>query len=274
MVNKYAYACVALAMTAGAGSAMAATAFEVRYESERAGMTNSSATFAQVGVETFDNRASAGSFATDFGGSPFTGTYTSSTGGDVRILGSDQYGGAGNSGNYAVAFNNSGYALALDQGVNYFGYWLSALDAGNTVSFYSKGRKLFSFDANDVLRAVDNAPTASKDDYYGKPGTGATRGDRRNSGEPYIFLNFFANGGLTFDQIEFAEKPTYGGGYESDNHTVGLYTGKGTGTKVELVDSENLAAVPEPASWAMMIGGFGLVGGTLRRRRPAHRAVA
>ena len=28
-----------------------------------------------------------------------------------------------------------------------------------------------------------------------------------------------------------------------------------------------LAAVPEPATWAMMIGGFGLVGGTLRGRR-------
>jgi hypothetical protein len=27
------------------------------------------------------------------------------------------------------------------------------------------------------------------------------------------------------------------------------------------------AAVPEPATWAMMIGGFGLVGGALRRRR-------
>ena len=29
------------------------------------------------------------------------------------------------------------------------------------------------------------------------------------------------------------------------------------------------AGVPEPASWAMMIGGFGLVGGTLRRRATA-----
>ncbi|MGL4542836.1 MAG: PEPxxWA-CTERM sorting domain-containing protein, partial [Polymorphobacter sp.] len=29
------------------------------------------------------------------------------------------------------------------------------------------------------------------------------------------------------------------------------------------------AAVPEPASWAMLIGGFALVGGTLRRRRAA-----
>lgn len=29
----------------------------------------------------------------------------------------------------------------------------------------------------------------------------------------------------------------------------------------------SIAAVPEPASWAMMIGGFGMIGGTLRRRR-------
>lgn len=28
-----------------------------------------------------------------------------------------------------------------------------------------------------------------------------------------------------------------------------------------------ITAVPEPASWAMLIAGFGLVGGTLRRRR-------
>jgi choice-of-anchor C domain-containing protein len=41
------------------------------------------------------------------------------------------------------------------------------------------------------------------------------------------------------------------------------------------LDNVSIAAVPEPATWAMMIGGFGLVGGALRaaRRRPA-RALA
>jgi PEP-CTERM motif len=29
----------------------------------------------------------------------------------------------------------------------------------------------------------------------------------------------------------------------------------------------SLAAVPEPASWALMIGGFGLVGFAMRRRK-------
>jgi hypothetical protein len=35
-----------------------------------------------------------------------------------------------------------------------------------------------------------------------------------------------------------------------------------------------IAAVPEPASWAMMIAGFGLVGSALRRRTPARVAEA
>ena len=30
-----------------------------------------------------------------------------------------------------------------------------------------------------------------------------------------------------------------------------------------------IAAVPEPATWALMLGGFGLAGMTLRRRRTA-----
>jgi hypothetical protein len=33
------------------------------------------------------------------------------------------------------------------------------------------------------------------------------------------------------------------------------------------IDAITANAVPEPASWAMMLGGFGLVGGALRRRR-------
>lgn len=35
-----------------------------------------------------------------------------------------------------------------------------------------------------------------------------------------------------------------------------------------------VAGVPEPASWALMIGGFGLVGGALRRSRRAVAAIA
>ncbi|MFA5989549.1 MAG: PEPxxWA-CTERM sorting domain-containing protein [Sphingomonas sp.] len=36
----------------------------------------------------------------------------------------------------------------------------------------------------------------------------------------------------------------------------------------------SLSAVPEPATWAMMIGGFGLVGGAMRNRRRAAASVS
>lgn len=40
------------------------------------------------------------------------------------------------------------------------------------------------------------------------------------------------------------------------------------------IDSITLSAVPEPATWAMMIGGFGLVGGMMRRRPVRNLATA
>ncbi|MGL4541450.1 MAG: PEPxxWA-CTERM sorting domain-containing protein, partial [Polymorphobacter sp.] len=33
------------------------------------------------------------------------------------------------------------------------------------------------------------------------------------------------------------------------------------------LDNVSVTAVPEPASWALLIGGFGLVGSALRRAR-------
>jgi hypothetical protein len=40
------------------------------------------------------------------------------------------------------------------------------------------------------------------------------------------------------------------------------------------IDSMRVAAVPEPATWAMMIGGFGLIGLSMRRRRRARVSVS
>ncbi|MBS0502583.1 MAG: PEP-CTERM sorting domain-containing protein [Proteobacteria bacterium] len=37
--------------------------------------------------------------------------------------------------------------------------------------------------------------------------------------------------------------------------------------------SQVLSAVPEPATWAMMIGGFGVVGASMRRKRAAGTVV-
>jgi hypothetical protein len=59
---------------------------------------------------------------------------------------------------------------------------------------------------------------------------------------------------------------------EDDRHQNDELAGgswKDADVQATLVQTVNAAAVPEPASWALMIGGFGMAGGMLRRRRTA-----
>ena len=259
-------AATALAAAMLAVPAVATTAFSVSYESEAPGMQNTTVNFAWKGVETFNSRAigSNQNFTTDYGsGGSFTGSYTG-----VQIKSADQYGGAGGNSRYAVTFSSAGYALDLATngvaGVNYFGYWLSALDNGNVVKFYRSGREVFRFAPSDVRAAL--APLPNRTAYYGNPN--APLG--RNKGEPYVFLNFFANHG-TFDRVVFTQ--VTGGGYESDNHTVGRFTTRGTGTNVNLVNSV-VATVPDLKTWACLFIGFVMVGGNQRRRNQINRIVA
>jgi hypothetical protein len=248
--------------------ANATSPISVTYESEAFGIQTSHSTFSVVGVENFDSLPTGfQSFTTDFGTSgAINGSYSG-----VQIIPADQYGGAGGSGQYAVTFSSSGYSLDLTStirgGVTYFGYWLSALDHGNQVSFYSHGHLLFTFAPQDVIDAVN--AHANPGSYYGNPNAPFLGND---GGEPFIFLNFYADSG-SFDRIVFAEVPQ-SGGYESDNHTVGRWLTK-SGTPVPLNNSfVPEGGVPEPATWAMMLIGFGAVGFAARQRRQGLATVA
>ena len=257
---------LAAATASLATSAQAAIPFTVSLESEMPGAQNSTSGFDAVGVEDFNNVGNGNgmNFVSSFGGSAFSGSYS-----DVMVIPADQYGGANGTGSYPVTFTTSGYSVDLSTnlpgGVTYFGFWLSALDGGNNVSFYSNNSLLFTFSASNARDFINGLPNAAA--YYGNPNSQFAG---RNTGEPYSFLNFYARGGTSFDRIVFAENPT-GGGYESDNHTVGRWN-RISGTIIPVTGGIN--AVPEPATWAMLLAGFGMVGVAARRRKGAVPVAA
>ena len=184
-----------------------------------------------IGTETFDGRTS-GSFTTSFGtGGAITGTYSGAS-----IASANLYGGAGGSGSYIQALaNTSGYTIALATsgvpGVNYFGYWLSALDAGNQLTFKRAGQVVGSYSTADLVAALGSCSASNP--YCGNP---TTRFKGQDGGEPFAFVNFVDLNGF-FDEIDVYEKPAVGN-YESDNHTVAYCP-----TSAACV---NGTAIPEP----------------------------
>ena len=74
------------------------------------------------------------------------------------------------------------------------------------------------------------------------------------------------SGGKTFSLIEFSFRRTLG---DSVQANVATFGGDGNDYSGNFRLSTAAGAVPEPASWAMMIGGFGLVGASMRRRSRA-----
>ncbi|TRW17044.1 Npun_F0296 family exosortase-dependent surface protein [Glacieibacterium frigidum] len=183
------------------------------------------------GVENFDSLSGyTFPYVSTFGGSPWTGSFNG-----VLSTGADAYGGAGGTGRYETVQGEQILTLS-GPATDYFGLWASALDGGNTVAFYKNGA---------LIDTISLVMVALDDSYDGNPNPPYNGQD---IGEKYAFFNFVVAGG--YDEVHLIQN--LGGGFELDNVTVGT-----------------LAAVPEPASWAMMIAGFALVGLGMRRRSVA-----
>ena len=225
-------------------AAPASAGWFVNYEA--AGVQNTTAGFTTKGVEDFSGQTAGlpAAFETDFGtAGAIVATYSGG-----RIDTANQYGSAGGTGNHIVTFSNLepitiDFTTTLPEGLTYFGYWLSALNAGNQLQFYNGATLLATINPGDVSGHTGSCPNS----YCGNPNPPFLG---QNGGEPYAFLNIYFTGGDNYNKIVITQ--TAGGGYESDNHTVGFYTSVG--------------GIPEPATWAMMIMGFGLVGVAARRR--------
>lgn len=179
-------------------------------------------------------------------------------------MNAEQYGGAGGTGKYFdVDTNRSGNGqkvstLNLATPQSYFGFWWSAGDSSNVLTFLSQGQVVYSMTTADVVNYIAKLP--NKTSYYGNPNSTFKNQD---SGEPFAFINFYDVGG-TFDQVQFTN--IGGTGFESDNHTVATGYNSINGNIVT-------TAVPESSS---LLGVFaiGFVGAaSVMTRRVKKKSV-
>ena len=187
--------------------------------------------------------------------------------GNLSPVGNFYNGGAGT--NYGVEFSPATLAL-VDADAGGSGNFANEpspntimffLDANNAILNYAAGFTTgFSF-------FYTSSTAASVNVYDGLNGTGnilgtlnlTSQSGSNCSGDPTGgFCNFTAVG-VSFGGI--ARSIDFGGTANQsgfDDITFGSARAGGS--------------VPEPAAWALMIGGFGLAGATLRRRRPLFSA--
>ena len=82
-----------------------------------------------------------------------------------------------------------------------------------------------------------------------------------------LLQNPFTGSGINF--IRFTGNAVCGGSTNRISITVGTFRdGISQSGVVQIGTAGGGGVIPEPATWAMLIAGFGLVGSALRRRRP------
>ena len=205
-----------------------------------------------IGTETFNSYTGSWNGTADFVGTTgITGTYS----GQYYLQDANAYGGAGGTGKYIDVDPGESYTLSLSvngvPGVNYFGLWFSALDAGNLMQFYNGSTLLYSFTPADFINLVGACSGSNL--YCGNPNNRS-----EDSGEQFAFLNFFDTTGF-FTSIVFSEGGSYSGDFESDNHTV-AYLNPPDPSGTDLY-------APEPGGLGLFAaGGIVLALGVSRRR--------
>ncbi len=195
--------------------------------------------------ETFDS-STKGPLVTNFNGSGITGTYS----GNYTLIGANAWGGAGGSQYIKTNGSATSYSVKLSQAVNYFGLWFSALDPGNTLSFYNGSTLVETFSPTNFIAMVGACPNAGNP-FCGNPNSGL------DPTEQFAYLNFYDTNG-TFDTVVFTQLLN-SGEFESDNQAVANLTSAPSGTSID-------AHAPEPASLFLVGTGILSLAAGLRYR--------
>jgi len=223
---------------------------------EAPGDESSQATIGQSGAVTENfNSATPGTYSTPYASA--IGTFNFSPTSKGVIQAADQFGGANNTQYMAFGSqsNTSGaVTINLNGSYNYLGFWLSAADANNGVTFYSNGTAFARFSTSNIVSLLSgstvtalNGTTYNSSSYFGNPTAGPNKG--ADGSEPFVYVEFFS--ATAFNEVVLDNSGTTGTGFESDNYTVDAGSLSAPGTDVPV---GSFAPVPEPSHYAVLFG--------------------
>lgn len=199
-------------------------------------------TLLNTSVYTFDSLSPGHHRAVSWDG---VGTFD-----QLYVLKADQYGGAPTDAfpkgsPYSVQGVGSPVkqtVLTLDKPSSYFGLYWSAGDMANKMSFFDGGKLVAEFTTANLMSMLPK-------DYYGNP-----RDRSLNRGEPYGFINFYADSSTKWDRIILSNAGS--SGFESDNYTsrVEAWSAKTDGAiagrPVVMVEGTSVSKIDAlPAQW-------------------------
>jgi hypothetical protein len=163
----------------------------------------------------------------------------------------------GNRMTFGVKIDGNGTQFSIDQ----LGFTAASDDAANGLGFsFTTGAYAYSNDYEGVLKGADGLLWTA-DDLFVTSGLASQLVDGlvgRGSGSSYAA---YCTACSVADQQSAINAAASGPSYNFTG-TYSLNGAIGSGTF-------HVDAVPEPASWALMLGGFGLVGAAMRSRRKA-----
>ncbi|MCB2025081.1 MAG: IPTL-CTERM sorting domain-containing protein [Ottowia sp.] len=148
------------------------------------------------------------------------GNYTASTG---SYDAAGVYGGAGRTG-YYLGVHTGPINVAVAPGYQYLGFWWSAGDASNIITFYDEhGVQLIRFttaDINALLSGTGTVPTVGGSTYPKASFFGNPNPPGGNTGEPYAYVNLI----LTNTTSTFGSIKIEGSNFELDNLSIAYPT--------------------------------------------------
>ncbi|GAB4526824.1 MAG: hypothetical protein Tsb0014_07220 [Pleurocapsa sp.] len=141
---------------------------------------------------------------------------TYSYGNNLRIDGANQWGGADDSRFITNGVGQGSFTISVDEDQKYYGFWWSAGDAYNKITFKNDGVEVAVFQTSDLVDFINSSGVDDTSAYYGNPTYTGTNTGHLN--EPFAFVNVFFND-LAYDEIVIETMTDSGAAFESDNHT-------------------------------------------------------